>query len=377
MLVVGGGVAGLEALLALRALAGDRVDLHLLSPGDWFVYRPLEVLEPFDPDAMVRIDWARILSDRRISHLSDALATIDLDGHVVHTAGGNARPYDVLVLAPGARARPALAGAITVGIPDASRELGELLREMRGGVVKRLAFVVPAGLTWTVPIYELALLTAEDAQRSGVTPELLVVTAERSPLEVFGTEGSKLIAELLEQRSVRLQTSSIVQRYDGAHLWLKLEGRVPVDRAVALGLLEGPRIAGLPATDDGFLRVDDHGRVEGEDDVYAAGDATAFPVKQGGLAAQQADAVAAHIAARAGAQVEPAPFAPVLRGMLLTGGPSQFLRRSFAPGISGSEVAAESPWWPAAKIVGRHLAPYLATHIDWAPARHRGPHDRA
>ena len=54
--------------------------------------------------------------------------------------------------------------------------------------------------------------------------------------------------------------------------------------------------------------------------MYAAGDAVDFPVKQGGLAAQQADTVAEHVAASYGASVEPSPFRPALRGMLFTGG---------------------------------------------------------
>ena len=56
--------------------------------------------------------------------------------------------------------------------------------------------------------------------------------------------------------------------------------------------------------------TDVHGRVIGAPDVYAAGDVTAFAVKQGGIACQQADAAAEHIAARAGADVEPAALHP-------------------------------------------------------------------
>jgi sulfide:quinone oxidoreductase len=377
VLVVGGGVAGLEALLALGSLAGDRVVLHLLSPGDWFVYRPLEVREAFDPDAMVRIDWARILTDRRIGHLSDALRTVDVEQHVVTTTGGNTLPYDLLVLTPGARTRPSLAGAVTIGSPGWTRALGELLGELREGTARHVAFVGPGGLSWTVPLYELAMLTADLVERSDVEPrpQFTLVTSEARPLEVFGPEASATIADMLERRSVRLRTAGVGLTHRSGRLRLDLEDGVPVDRTVALPSLEGPRIAGLRATQDGFLRVDCHGRVDGVDDVYAAGDATAFTIKQGGLAAQQADAVAGHIAARAGAQVQPAPFEPVLRGTLLNGGPPIFLRRDLTAGAPAAEVTAESPWWPAAKIVGRHLAPYLATHIDWG-AQPRGPQGR-
>jgi sulfide:quinone oxidoreductase len=99
--------------------------------------------------------------------------------------------------------------------------------------------------------------------------------------------------------------------------------------------------------------------VHGVEDVYAAGDATAFPVKQGGIACEQADAAAEAIAARAGAPVEPAPFTPVLRGMLLTERWARFLRRETVGGAA--EAADHALWWPPAKIAGRYLGPFLAT----------------
>ena len=43
VLVAGGGVAALETMLALRDLAGERVEIELLSPEAAFRYRPLDV----------------------------------------------------------------------------------------------------------------------------------------------------------------------------------------------------------------------------------------------------------------------------------------------------------------------------------------------
>ena len=108
---------------------------------------------------------------------------------------------------------------------------------------------------------------------------------------------------------------------------------------------------------------------------YAAGDVTSFPIKQGGLAAQQADVVAAAIAAGAGVPIDLRPFAPVMRGLLLTGGAPLYLRCEPGSVTNGSGVAVESRrngeaassaagqplWWPPAKLAARHLAPYLAT----------------
>ena len=76
---------------------------------------------------------------------------------------------------------------------------------------------------------------------------------------------------------------------------------------ISLPRLEGRRIGGIPHDADGFVAVDEHGGWSGWSGVYAAGDVTAFPVKQGGIATQQADAVAEAIAAAAGAAIEPRP----------------------------------------------------------------------
>ncbi len=365
VVVAGGGVAGLETLLALRALAGDAVRLHLLSPGDHFVYRPLEVLEPFDSCAMVRIPWARVLHDLRVSHTSSALKSIDLDGHRALTTTAQALPFDVLVLTPGGTVRPAIAGAVTVGGTGATGLMRQILDQLRAGNLKRIAFAVPPGVTWTLPLYELALLTARLARNVTRPVELLVATAESQPLELFGAEAAGMVRELLGSSSVRLRTNGLVERRVDGRTWLELPPDCPADAIVAMPRLAGPYLEDLRSDENGFLLVDSHGAVNGETDVYAAGDATSFPVKQGGLAAQQADAAASHIARRAGAEVELAPFDPILRAMLLTGDAPRYLRIALTAAASEPEISDESPWWPPVKIVGRHLAPYLASHTDW------------
>jgi CBS domain-containing protein len=140
-----------------------------------------------------------------------------------------------------------------------------------------------------------------------------------------------------------------------------LKEAIPADRVVALPRLEGQPIAGIPQTIDGFIPVDVHGRVAHTNDVFAAGDVTSFPVKQGGMAAQQALVAAEAIAALAGADIEPQPFRPVLRGLLLTGTQPRYLRRDISHDDESSWASETPLWWPPAKIVGRYLAPFLAT----------------
>jgi sulfide:quinone oxidoreductase len=150
--------------------------------------------------------------------------------------------------------------------------------------------------------------------------------------------------------------------------------RIDCDRVVALARVEPIAIDGVPGDRDGFAPVDAHGQVVGAPGVYAAGDGTSFPVKQGGIACQQADAAAEAIARQAGAQIEPKPFRPILRGRLMTGKRPLFLR-SDVSGASGdvSESSGHTLWWPPSKIAGDYLAPYLASQEELDGAARVGP----
>jgi sulfide:quinone oxidoreductase len=118
--------------------------------------------------------------------------------------------------------------------------------------------------------------------------------------------------------------------------------------------------------------------VFGAPDVYAAGDATGFPVKQGGIAAQQAEAASEAIAESFGAAVRPRPFRPVLRGLLVTGREPLYLRHVLDAKAQDVIVGPHPLWWPPAKIVGRRLAPFLAQivsgTISIAPHGHSAAH---
>jgi sulfide:quinone oxidoreductase len=164
---------------------------------------------------------------------------------------------------------------------------------------------------------------------------------------------------------VTLHTSSY--GVPGRPGWLEISPggqRLAVDRVVTEPRLVGPRLRGLPSGRDGFLHTDAHGRLAGLDGVFAAGDATTFPIKQGGLAAQQADAVAEAIAASVGADIDPQPFRPVLRGVLVTGGPARYLRTDISGGAGDdSTISGQALWWPPDKIAGRYLAPYLSRQV--------------
>jgi len=362
VLVAGAGVAALEAALALHALAEERVAVEFVAPETEFSYRPLAVAEPFRVGEVRRFPLLALARAAGAELRQGSFLRVDAERKVVVTEKGEELDYDVLLLALGARPLEAVPGALTFRGPEDGPAVSSLLEEARTGRVHKLVFAMPGEATWPLPLYELALLTGIHLATAGVDGvSLEIVTPETRPLELFGPAASEAIGELLEIRSIAVRLGSTPVAFENGQLRLASDARVEAERVIALPRLEGPRPEGVPHDDDGFVPTDEHGCVEGVDDVWAAGDLTSSPFKQGGVATQQADAAAESIAARAGAPIEPTPFRPVLRGLLLTGLTPRYLRAESEGKLSTADT--ESLWWPPAKIVGRHLAPFLASHM--------------
>jgi len=363
VVICGGGVAAVEALLALRALVEVGVEVHLVAPNRQFVYQPLAVAAPFDLAETHLFDLAEIAADQGAKLRVDLLARVDADGRRVRLASGMVLPYDALVIAVGARRRGWLEGALHFGGAASVGAFRALLERLQSGSEQRLSFVNHAGVSWTLPLYELALLTASHlADRGVIGVELTLVTPEADPLAVFGSAASRMLRNLLADRGIALRAGVCAEKIQSGKLHLQPSATLDVDEVVTLAQLEGPALPGLPCDAAGFIAVDEHSRVSGLEDVYAAGDGTTFSIKQGGLATQQADAAAEAIAAQVGATVTPSPIRPTLRGALLTGIAPIYLRAQIGGSGHSFETAANPLWWPPSKIAGRYLAPYLAGH---------------
>jgi sulfide:quinone oxidoreductase len=223
---------------------------------------------------------------------------------------------------------------------------------------------MPAGCSWCLPLYELAPLGATEMAKAGVTgTRLTVVTPEDAPLELFGRRAAEQMAELLASRDVEVVSSAHPVEFDGGRLQVAPGNEVEADAVISLPRLEGRRITGVPHDAEGFVGADEHGRVLGVDRLYAAGDVTTFPVKQGGVATQQADAVAEAIAAELGVEIEPKPFDPVLRGVLWTGDGPRYLYGRPTGGHGEASSMGERPKAPGqngkGKVFGRYLTPFL------------------
>ena len=362
MTIVGGGVAALETLIALRRLAEDRVALELITPKAEWAYRPLAVAEPFGLGEAKTYDLVQIARDHGAALHLAGVQSIDTDTHRLSTWDGRELSYEILVVAVGAQSTPAVPGSVTVTGPSYTSRFRTVLRKLDERRIRRIAFAVPGGVSWPLPLYELALMTGTHAAERGLRKYALsLVTPEEEPLQLFGAAASAAVRALLDERGISFHGGRYPSEARDGELTVVPGPSIAADRVVSLPRLGGPFFPGLPHDAEGFIPTDLHGLVEGAADVYAAGDATTCPIKQGGVATQQADAVAAAIAARVGAPVEAAPFRPVMRGLLLTGGAPRFMRAEVAGGADHPPLAStHALWWPPSKIAGHWLAPYLA-----------------
>jgi sulfide:quinone oxidoreductase len=368
VLIAGGGIAGLEAMLALSKLAPGLADVELLSSDPEFVYRPLLVAEPFGVSGALRFDLGQAAEDAGARHTRGRLVSVRTDRRLVETAAGEELSYDLLLVAIGGTPVEVIPGVLTFGAEGERGGFQDVLAAFGRRGHERIAFVVPPGVTWSIAAYELALLAAaeRDARRLHGT-EILLVTHEAAPLEVFGVAASELVGSRLSDAGISLRAGARADRAMAGRLRLESGEELDPAALVALPGLRVPPIAGLPQRDGGFVQTDVTMRVAGLEHVWAAGDVTWFPVKQGGIAAQQADTAARSMAAAAGAHVPIEAFQPVLRAALITGGAPEFLRAHLPSRGETDASAGPSLWWPPVKVAGTYLGPYLARKLGDDP----------
>jgi sulfide:quinone oxidoreductase len=370
-LICGAGIAGIEAALRLRRLAGDGVQITLVDPGESLVYRPLAVREPFALSGVRQYPLRSIADAIGANWVRDGVEGVDADNRTVHVAGGDELGYDALLLALGGCEVSPHDHAHVFNHRNAGETFGGIVQDIEAGYIKSIVFIEPDGPTWPLPLYELALMTAERAYSMGATCEITFITARQRPLDAFGGDAGEAVQRLFAQAEIALHAAATAHVEGPRHVVIQPGGvELRPQRVVTLPRITGPNLRGIAGTSPhGLLAIDEHCRVRGLDGrVFAAGDATDLPIKHGGLGAQQADAAAAGIAHLAGVGEAPARFEPVVRGMLMTGRKPLFISAHVIEGRGWhSEVYDEPPWPADEKIVAEELGPFLREQDQAAP----------
>jgi len=361
VLIAGGGIAALEALLRLRRLAGDQVDITVLAPNEDFVYRALSVQEPFSAGIPERYPVGPLLDHAGAEWVQDTLSSVDHRRRIARTGGGAELHFDALLVAVGAKAKPVVEHARTFDGERADEILRGVVQDIEGGYARKLAFIKPAGPVWPLPLYELALMSAAAGHDAGIDDlEIHLFAADSRPLPMFSAEVGEAVAELLSEARITFhpQTEPTIERT--GHLLLPDGREMDVNSVIAMPRLYGPSTKGLPLTEHGFIKINPACEVPGTDHrVFAAGDAIDFPVKHGGVGSQAGDVAAAAIARQAGVDVAVTPFHPVIHGKLLTGSGPKFLFARFIGGEGFDSVIADAPVGSTEKVTAAELSPYL------------------
>lgn len=349
MAIIGGGVAAVEAMLALDAASYSGADVHLFSPQSRFVLKPLAVPSEFGHGSLLTFDLWRVTSTAGATFHDVGVDEVDPERRAIGLSDDSEFSYDYLIASPGTESLTSVPGAINYAAQTGNQAVTEALVKLRGREDAKVVVTMPEGGTWPLPAYELALLIAAELDPAASTT---IVTPEQSPLGLFGEAASEKVASLLRSHGIEVLLETSPREYRDGTFSAAGGHEIEADLTVALPHLTGRRIEGLPYDEQGFIPVDDFCRIDGHSREFAAGDVTSFPVKFGALATEQADIAAAAIAAAAWSGPPPQPFKPVYRGTLVTADGLIDL----GPGVASFEPYA---WDPAEKVQGKYLTAFL------------------
>src|SRR6476661_3051820 len=180
VVIAGGGVAALEAAIALRHIAGTDPAITMVAPNEDFVYQPLSVGAPFAMGDTPRLPLAKVAEDFGLDLRRASVEAVGPDRAVLLEGGGFVA-FDKLLIAMGARRVAVYEHATTFRGENDVEAVHGLIQDVEAGFAKRIAFVVPSGVAWSLPIYELALMTAQRAYEMNMEVELTLVTPEDRP----------------------------------------------------------------------------------------------------------------------------------------------------------------------------------------------------
>jgi len=299
--ILGGGTGGTMVANRLRRrFDPSEADIHVVDRDDRHLYQPGLLFVPFglaSPEGLVR-PRRRQLHDGVRFHESE-VAWVELDRSEIVCLDGEVIPYDVLVVASGARLQPeetdGLTGpgwntrAFTFYTPDGAVALRQALDHFRGGRVVLNLIDMP--IKCPVAPLEFAFLLDWHLRRRGIRERAELVYA--TPLDGAFTKPAcaEHLSFLLDEKEIELVTEfsagevdgagGTITSFDGRSLEFELLVTVPlhggaafVERSPGLG-----DALGFVPTDKATLQA------AAAPNVFAIGDATDVPTSKAGSVA--------------------------------------------------------------------------------------------
>ena len=305
LVILGAGTAGtimanrLHAHFRRRIAAGD-VGLTVVDQDDLHVYQPGLLFVPFGvyrPDEIVRPRHAQLPD--AVEYVQAAVDRVEAGANQVILAGGRVLPYDLLIVASGARIAPEETEGLTgAGWRERTHEfysldgataLARALERFDGG--RLVLNVVEMPIKCPVAPLEFAFLADWYLTERGIRDRATITYA--TPLDGAFTRpvAAAALSRLLAEKGIELVTEFNTASVDGegGRLVSWDEREVPFDLLVAIPLHRGAAFVGRSpelGDDMDFVRTDPHtlqGRVA--PNVFALGDATDLPASKAGSVA--------------------------------------------------------------------------------------------
>lgn len=312
--VLGGGFAGVEAASALARDKGFEVTL--VSDRDFLYLNPITIWIPvrgIGPE-QARIPLRAIADKRGFALVVDRVEAIRSADHRVQLGGGEIG-YDYLVVAlGGGKLKPAgVEHTLSIcGAPEAAIEI----RDRLDALVAKGSGKIAVGFGGNPkdrsavrggPAFELLFNIDNALRKRGVREafQLTFFAPMAEPGEKMGRPALNLMGSMLERTRIPSRTGVPISAFDEGGVAFADSSRLDADLTLFVpGIAGHPVLAAsdLPLSDAGFVRIDDHGLVEGTTNVYAAGDVAALDgpewrAKQGHTAEIMARNAAANIVA--------------------------------------------------------------------------------
>jgi sulfide:quinone oxidoreductase len=317
VVILGGGTGGTMVANRLRRrFEMDELEIHVVDRDDRHVYQPGLLFVPF---GLARVD--EIVRPRRrqlhggIAFHENEVAEVWIERDEVLLDDGTVLPYDVLVVATGARLQPeetdGLTGpgwnerVFTFYAPDGAELLHRALSSLRSGTV--VVNLVDMPIKCPVAPLEFAFLADWFFRDAGRRSDIELVYA--TPLDGAFTKpvASQRLTGLLAEKHIELVTefnvgevdgaAGRVSAYDGRELDFDLLVTVPLHGGAAY-------VDRSPGLGDalGFVPTDRHTlQTLAKENVFALGDATDLPIsKAGSVTHYEAGILADNVACRLG-----------------------------------------------------------------------------
>ncbi|HET7374497.1 MAG TPA: FAD/NAD(P)-binding oxidoreductase [Gemmatimonadaceae bacterium] len=305
ILILGAGTAGTIMANRLRRLYAaevrdGRTTITVVDQDDEHLYQPGLLFIPFGgytPEQVVRPRRAQLRPD--VTYVRQGIERVATAENAVYLSDESRLPYDVLIVASGARVVPGETDGLTgpgwrekvfdFYTLDGATALARKLADWPGG--RLVVDIVEMPIKCPVAPLEFAFLADAFFTERGIRDKVSITYV--TPLDSAFTKPTcaKTLTHLLTEKGVDLVTEFNAGRVDGdqGRLYSWDDREIPFDLLVAVPVHMGAEfVARSPGLGDdlGFVTTDPHTlQSTAAPNVFAIGDAANLPVSKAGSVA--------------------------------------------------------------------------------------------